>query len=69
MLDKFGNMEFEELESEWFEMYPGTFKHGNCRKKDMIILSLNMSLNTKALIFMLILSRKYVFREDSSISD
>ena len=25
MLDKFGNMEFEELESEWFQMYPGTF--------------------------------------------
>ena len=22
---KFGNMEFEELESEWFQMYPGTF--------------------------------------------
>ena len=29
MLDKdcqkFGNMEFEESESEWFQMYPGTF--------------------------------------------
>ena len=22
---KFGNMEFEEIESEWFQMYPGTF--------------------------------------------
>ena len=44
-------MEFEELESEWFQMYPlDTIqvhsKHGNCRKKEMIILSLNVSFNT-----------------------
>ena len=39
MLDKdclkFGNMEFEESESEWFQIY-----------SEMIILSLNVSFNT-----------------------
>ena len=35
-----------EFESEWFQMYPVHSKHGNLRKKEMIILSLNVSLNT-----------------------
>ena len=38
MLDKdclkFGNMEFEESESEWFQMYSGTFKAWELQKID-----------------------------------
>ena len=30
---KFGNMEFEESESEWFQMYPGTFQTWELKEK------------------------------------
>ena len=49
---------------------PGYPSNGTLGKKEMIIPSLNVSFNTiLALIFMLLLSRNYVFRVDPSRSE
>ena len=49
---------------------PGYPSNGTLGKKEMIIPSLNVSFNTiLALIFMLLLSRNYVFQVDPSRSE